>query len=84
MWKGIIDFFSNELSLKCPLFFRFKDTAQKTRDDLVKLGFPEFTIDDFHENVRNTVTWTNNSCPIDRISLMLSRAPLIQIEIKYV
>ena len=33
------------------ILHRFQDTAQKTRDELVKLGFPEFTIDDFHENV---------------------------------
>ena len=32
--------------------FRFKEVASKSKDDLVTLGFPEFTIEDFHETVR--------------------------------
>ncbi|KAK3093572.1 hypothetical protein FSP39_017552 [Pinctada imbricata] len=34
---------------------RFTDVAKSTRDDLIKLGFPEFTIDDFHENFMEVV-----------------------------
>lgn len=39
----------------------------------MKLGFPEFTIDDFHENVSKTVTLTKNRSPIYRISILLNR-----------
>ncbi|XP_035233277.1 ubiquitin thioesterase OTUB1-like isoform X2 [Stegodyphus dumicola] len=28
---------------------RFKEIAAKTKDDLVSLGFPQFTIEDFHD-----------------------------------
>lgn len=69
------------MSPKYPLSFRFKDTAQKTRDDLVKLGFPEFTIDDFHENVSKTVTLTKNRSPIYRISILLNREKTPQTKI---
>ena len=31
--------------------YRFKEVASKSKDDLVALGFPEFTIEDFHETV---------------------------------
>ena len=30
---------------------RFKDIAAKSKDDLLALGFPQFTIEDFHETV---------------------------------
>ena len=35
--------------------FRFKEVASKSKDDLVTLGFPEFTIEDFHETVRQFI-----------------------------
>ena len=47
--------FSNLLSRIHPLisqFLRFKDIAQRSKDDLVALGFPQFTIEDFHDTVR--------------------------------
>ena len=31
--------------------FRFKNIAAKSKDDLVSLGFPQFTIEDFHDTV---------------------------------
>ena len=33
------------------VFFRFKNIAAKSKDDLVSLGFPQFTIEDFHDTV---------------------------------
>ena len=40
------------LELLCCLYLsRFHEIAQKSKDDLVELGFPSFTIEDFHETV---------------------------------
>lgn len=30
---------------------RFKEIASKSKDELVSLGFPQFTIEDFHDTV---------------------------------
>ncbi len=35
------------------LIHRFKELAAKSKDDLVALGFPQFTIEDFHDTVSN-------------------------------
>lgn len=48
----------------------------------MKLGFPEFTIDDFHENVSKTVTLTKKRSPIYRISILLNRENLIVLYLK--
>ena len=32
-------------------FHRFMETAKQSKSELVSLGFPEFTIEDFHETV---------------------------------
>jgi hypothetical protein len=32
--------------------FRFHEIAAKSKDDLVALGFPHFTVEDFHDTVR--------------------------------
>lgn len=47
----------------------------------MKLGFPEFTIDDFHENVSKTVTLTKKRSPIYRISILLNREKKTQTKI---
>lgn len=31
--------------------FRFQEVARQSKTELVSLGFPEFTIEDFHETV---------------------------------
>lgn len=33
------------------IHFRFQDIANKSKDELINLGFPQFTIEDFHETV---------------------------------
>ena len=33
------------------IFFRFYTYASKSKDNLVSLGFPSFTIEDFHDTV---------------------------------
>jgi hypothetical protein len=36
----------------CHIFFiRFRDLAAKSKDNLVELGFPQFTVEDFHDIV---------------------------------
>jgi hypothetical protein len=35
------------------LIFRFQVYAEKSKDELVALGFPQFTIEDFHDVVLN-------------------------------
>ncbi|XP_062574136.1 ubiquitin thioesterase OTUB1-like [Saccostrea cucullata] len=45
---------------------RFKEVAQKTRDGLIQLGFPEFTIDDFHENFMDVVNKLE-TCTLDEL-----------------
>lgn len=30
----------------------FRDLAEKSKDRLIKLGFPQFTLEDFHDTVR--------------------------------
>ena len=32
-------------------FEKFKELAQKSKDNLVELGFPQFTVEDFHDTV---------------------------------
>lgn len=33
-------------------YLRFKELAEKSKDKLVQLGFPSFTLEDFHDTVR--------------------------------
>ena len=33
------------------VFFRFRNFAAKSKDELVTLGFPAFTVEDFHDTV---------------------------------
>jgi hypothetical protein len=32
--------------------FRFRNFASKSKDELITLGFPAFTVEDFHDTVR--------------------------------
>ena len=36
---------------KLSLFFRFRNFAAKSKDELITLGFPAFTVEDFHDTV---------------------------------
>ncbi|KAH3712055.1 ubiquitin thioesterase OTUB1-like [Dreissena polymorpha] len=46
---------------------RFKDVAQNSKSELVKLGFPEFTIEDFHETFMEVVGKVENQCSLDEL-----------------
>jgi ubiquitin thioesterase protein OTUB1 len=35
-------------------FIRFHDLAAKSKENLVALGFPQFTVEDFHDTVSKT------------------------------
>ena len=48
--KNIFSLFSS-FSTLC----RFFDIAQKSKDELVSLGFPQFTLEDFHDTVSNAL-----------------------------
>lgn len=44
---------------------RFLEVASKSKSDLVALGFPEFTIEDFHETFMEVVHKVNNQCGLE-------------------
>ena len=43
--------FNPRLQHFCYLYYRFKTLASQSKDELVSLGFPSFTIEDFHQVV---------------------------------
>lgn len=36
----------------CDLIFRFRDVVNKQKDGLLAMGYPSFTLEDFHDSVR--------------------------------
>lgn len=46
---------------------RFKEVASKSKDELVTLGFPEFTIEDFHETFMDVVNKVDNQCSLSEL-----------------
>ncbi|XP_060558518.1 ubiquitin thioesterase OTUB1-like [Ruditapes philippinarum] len=46
---------------------RFRDVAKQSKAELVSLGFPEFTIEDFHETFMDVVTKVENRCSLDEL-----------------
>jgi hypothetical protein len=49
VWKSV--FILKGDVLNSYLMFRFHEIAAKSKDDLVALGFPHFTVEDFHDTV---------------------------------
>ncbi|KAL3874936.1 hypothetical protein ACJMK2_037888 [Sinanodonta woodiana] len=47
---------------------RFKEVAQKSRDELVSLGFPQFTIEDFHESFMAAIKQVEKQCSVTELS----------------
>ncbi|KAK6180862.1 hypothetical protein SNE40_008838 [Patella caerulea] len=43
-------------------FPRFKEIASKSKDELVALGFPQFTIEDFHETFMEVIEKVEKKC----------------------
>lgn len=39
---------------------KFRDLALKSKDNLVALGFPQFTVEDFHDTVRVSIIYVWN------------------------
>ncbi|XP_067680303.1 ubiquitin thioesterase OTUB1-like [Haliotis asinina] len=46
---------------------RFKEIASKSKDELVTLGFPQFTIEDFHETFMDIITQVESKCPLPEL-----------------
>lgn len=54
--KGLNSDYLKETNCVLIFYFhqiRFQEIASKSRDELINLGFPKFTLEDFHETVRN-------------------------------
>lgn len=41
------------------IFFSFYDIVSKSKDDLIELGFPQFTLEDFYDTV-SFIFYENN------------------------
>lgn len=50
--------------LYCSLENRFKTLASQSKDELVSLGFPSFTIEDFHQVVSSISIYISSFCII--------------------
>ncbi|XP_013401338.1 ubiquitin thioesterase OTUB1 [Lingula anatina] len=48
-------------------FNRFRDVASKSKDVLVSLGFPQFTIEDFHDTFMEVVDKVGSQCPLEEL-----------------
>lgn len=46
---------------------RFKAYATKSKDDLIALGFQQFTIEDFHSVFMETIDSVANGCGVDKL-----------------
>lgn len=40
----------------------FRDLAEQSKDRLVKLGFPQFTLEDFHDTVSAAMLVSRQRC----------------------
>lgn len=49
------------------IHFRFQDIANKSKDELINLGFPQFTIEDFHETFMGVVNKLNGQCTLTEL-----------------
>lgn len=48
-------------------FKRFRDIANKTKDELINLGFPKFTLEDFHETFMDELNKIENDNSIEGV-----------------
>ncbi|KAL4238404.1 OTU domain [Mactra antiquata] len=46
---------------------RFLEVAKQSKSELVSLGFPEFTIEDFHETFMDVLTKVENDCTLEEL-----------------
>ena len=44
----------SRLANQNPVFLRFRESVDRGKLAVSELGYPSFTVDDFHENVRDT------------------------------
>ncbi|XP_074661076.1 ubiquitin thioesterase OTUB1-like [Tubulanus polymorphus] len=46
---------------------RFKEIIKQNQQDLIDLGFPQFTLDDFYENFIDVLEKVESQCPIEEL-----------------
>ncbi|GFO48669.1 ubiquitin thioesterase [Plakobranchus ocellatus] len=62
---------------------RFLDIAQKSKDELIGLGFPQFTLEDFHDTFMDVVKMVENPGTVDGLFQAFNDAGLSDYFVVY-